>query len=246
MAITDRDRKILWGLSGNSCAKCGAELVREPSIEGDPHAVVGEECHIVARSPDGPRGDAASIGDDTYSNLILLCASCHAEVDDQPARFTVEVLRSMKAKHEQPVAERLAGSTTWSVKGGDRPVKLDLLENGDQVVRLVTESHQSTFDRPDGLTSAERAAVGSFLQDCRDWGDILGDLGPEAEMQAADGFEHHLNELMNMGFVVLGAKRRLTLVTGKSDESPWIDSAVKVMRAEDFIEATLSAAASSS
>jgi hypothetical protein len=54
MAIKAETRKRLWGRSGNRCAKCRAELVR--SDEGGlPGALVGEEAHIIARSPGGAR-----------------------------------------------------------------------------------------------------------------------------------------------------------------------------------------------
>jgi hypothetical protein len=60
----------------------------------------GEECHIVAQSPGGPR--AAEIADvDGYQNLILLCRKHHKQVDDQRAHFTVERLKEIKREHEQ-------------------------------------------------------------------------------------------------------------------------------------------------
>lgn len=41
---------------------------------------------------------------DKYPNLILLCKTHHKQVDDQPAQYTVERLREIKAKHEREVA----------------------------------------------------------------------------------------------------------------------------------------------
>lgn len=102
MSVTDHTRKVLWAFSRNTCARCGLQLVRAPEVATDRHAIVGQECHIVARSVDGPRGlAAADVADlDGLDNLILLCASCHAIVDSQPARYSVDELRALKAKHE--------------------------------------------------------------------------------------------------------------------------------------------------
>jgi hypothetical protein len=60
--------------------------------------VIGQEAHIVARSPGGPR--AGQIADpDGYDNLILLCSKDHKRIDDQEGFFTVEYLKSMKLAH---------------------------------------------------------------------------------------------------------------------------------------------------
>ncbi len=100
MAIRDRDRKLLWGRSASRCAICREELI-EPSTAGDRESVVGEEAHIVARSPGGPRGNHVDEHRaDGYENLILLCPRHHKMVDDQPIAYGVEVLRSIKSLHE--------------------------------------------------------------------------------------------------------------------------------------------------
>jgi hypothetical protein len=65
---------------------------------------VGEEAHIVAREPGGPRGGAGPGGDE-YSNLVLLCPTHHRIVDDRPDEYTVERLLEFKSEHEARVAE---------------------------------------------------------------------------------------------------------------------------------------------
>ncbi|WP_051222211.1 HNH endonuclease [Conexibacter woesei] len=75
---------------------------------GDREAVLGNECHIVARSAVGPRGAADPDGTvDDYGNLILLCANDHKLVDDQPAKYTPECLKDIKKTHEGWVDEAL-------------------------------------------------------------------------------------------------------------------------------------------
>ncbi len=101
---------MLWGRAANRCAMpdCRIELVMDAS-ETDDESLIGEECHIVARSPDGPRGDVSFPKEriDKYDNLILLCRVHHKLIDDQPATYTVEKLKQIKSMHEKWVKESL-------------------------------------------------------------------------------------------------------------------------------------------
>lgn len=103
MPITNRTRKILWVKAGGRCSICRVQLVSEATDADDP-SVFGEEAHIVAQSPNGPRaGDVANV--DAYGNLILLCRKHHKQVDDQDSYFTVERLREIKRSHETWAAD---------------------------------------------------------------------------------------------------------------------------------------------
>lgn len=63
-------------------------------------------AHIVAASPDGPRGDAtlsAQLADD-IDNVMLMCHDHHRLIDhEQVAEHPVERLREMKKKHEDRI-----------------------------------------------------------------------------------------------------------------------------------------------
>ena len=83
MAISERDVKLLWGRAGGCCSKPGCAIDLTKEVEGGDDYVIGEMAHMIARSPDGPRGRAGG-GDDTYANLILLCPTHHREVDKAP------------------------------------------------------------------------------------------------------------------------------------------------------------------
>ncbi len=108
MAISDHDRKILWGRSGSRCALCRTPLVAAKTTT-DPEAIAGDECHIVARARGGPRaGDPSEGQNDAYDNLILLCKVDHKVVDDQPIEYPIERLRRMKEEHETWVADTLS------------------------------------------------------------------------------------------------------------------------------------------
>jgi hypothetical protein len=106
MTISPRTTKMLWGRSSGLCSICRKELVVE-NTGADAEALIGDMCHMVAESEDGPRGQSALTSEqrDRYENLILLCRNHHAEIDGQPATFPVKRLKTIKAEHEQWVRE---------------------------------------------------------------------------------------------------------------------------------------------
>jgi hypothetical protein len=81
-------------------------------MEGEAGAtLIGEECHIVAREQDGPRGESELGREerDDYENLILLCCNHHALIDGDAAGWPVARVKAMKAEHEAWVRGSLAG-----------------------------------------------------------------------------------------------------------------------------------------
>lgn len=105
--------KRLFAMSGNCCAfpKCRNTLVDEPSGK-----VIGQICHISARSSEGPRFDDALTDEQRHSfeNLILLCPIHHQVIDDDPVAYTIERLQQMKSNHEasQPTISALSDAAT--------------------------------------------------------------------------------------------------------------------------------------
>lgn len=89
--------KKLYGLSAGRCNICKA-LLFEESIH------IGEMAHVIAKSSNGTRGDIVNANDNSYENLILLCANDHTRVDQDPFNFTVEVLHQIKNEHESYIA----------------------------------------------------------------------------------------------------------------------------------------------
>lgn len=140
VGISDKDRKILWGRSGNRCAMCRRVLVAERTATDD-EAVVGDEAHIAARSAGGPRhGDCPPSATDRYENLILLCRVDHKLVDDQPLHYTSAHLRQLKAKHERWVNHLLSdaepGRTTTTKPPRQLPAATRLLGRDTDLVAL--------------------------------------------------------------------------------------------------------------
>lgn len=109
MSITLKTQRMLWGRAANRCAICRNELVID-ATETDDESVVGEECHIVAKSKEGPRGNSSLTDEQRskFNNLILLCCTHHKTVDDQPGEYTVDRLTKMKADHENWVRSSLS------------------------------------------------------------------------------------------------------------------------------------------
>ncbi|MEN1930202.1 HNH endonuclease [Luteimonas sp. MJ250] len=103
---------MLWGRAANRCAICRDELVMDAS-ETDDESVVGEACHIVASSAEGPRGDSPLTPEqrDKYANLILLCNIHHKQIDDQFIAFSIERLNTLKRTHEDWVRIQLGFDT---------------------------------------------------------------------------------------------------------------------------------------
>jgi hypothetical protein len=82
----------------------------------DDESVVGDECHIVSREPNGPRYDPGfPLEDiDSYQNLILLCKVHHKMVDDQAETFTASILRQLRGNHEAWVSRALESAVVSS------------------------------------------------------------------------------------------------------------------------------------
>ncbi len=92
-SITNSVIKRLYGLSAGRCNICKASV-----FEGEVH--IGEMAHVIAKNSGGPRGDVNNTNNNSYDNLILLCANHHIEVDKRPSYYTVDKLKSIKRDHE--------------------------------------------------------------------------------------------------------------------------------------------------
>lgn len=67
-------------------------------------------AHIVASSPDGPRGNKDSYElSNKLENLMLMCQEHHKLIDDNPEQYTVQKLKNMKNQQEQKIEYILDG-----------------------------------------------------------------------------------------------------------------------------------------
>ncbi|WP_445336054.1 HNH endonuclease signature motif containing protein [Citrobacter koseri] len=106
--ITTAAIKKLYGLSAGQCNICRASLFKE-------QVHIGQMAHVIAKSPKGPRGDDRLANDNSYENLILLCANDHILVDRDPSTYTVEKLHQIKREHEAYI-ESVTSNTLFSDK----------------------------------------------------------------------------------------------------------------------------------
>lgn len=206
--LSDRDRKLLWGRSGSLCAICSVPLIVAGSKESRA-AIIGEEAHIVGRSPAGPRGDAADRDRWSYENFILLCPSDHSTVDAQPEIYPAKRLRQIKQDHETWVALRLTNQDhsasprdfpeNWPLRLSDRQAEYAL------ITRVLEEAERERGTRVavvTGLGGVGKTALSSywFMQQ-RDRfysGQLLGDCsrrGHGSSVNVSDLLATFLREL---------------------------------------------------
>jgi hypothetical protein len=74
-------------------------------VQGE--TIVGEICHIKAKSKEGPRHGRSQTPEERhdYDNLILMCGNHHTVIDDDPDAYTVDRLFRMKRDHESVTTE---------------------------------------------------------------------------------------------------------------------------------------------
>lgn len=73
---------------------------------------IGGMALLVAKRIKGPRGTGALSprAGDSHRNHILLCPTCHSEIDRNARAYSVEQLQAFKMRHEHWVAETLLGN----------------------------------------------------------------------------------------------------------------------------------------
>ena len=101
----EKDIKILWAKAAGRCSmpKCPKKKLIEPTEDlPSSQDVFGQNAHIVAEEPGGPRGDSVlPIKErNRYPNLILLCKTHHEMVDQDVTAWPIEKLHQVKADHE--------------------------------------------------------------------------------------------------------------------------------------------------
>jgi hypothetical protein len=108
MPISDNTAKLLWGRAAGICSnpECRKDLT--VLVEENRSFNVGEMAHVIAKSPEGPRGENGG-GSDEYENLVLLCPTCHRTVDKAPeGMYPTELLHRWKTDHERAI--RVSGA----------------------------------------------------------------------------------------------------------------------------------------
>ena len=157
---------MLWGRAAGRCSKCRKDLYEDETETDDP-TLVGENCHIVAASDDGPRADPAMPIEqrDSYANLILLCRNDHKIVDTQVGEYTVQRLQDMKTEHEAWVRQQLGFD---EAKQHDDEQYAAIVDEWERLAHLgnwqAWSSHVLGGDHP-----SMRKEIDADLYRLRDW-----------------------------------------------------------------------------
>ncbi|MCA9470114.1 MAG: SAVED domain-containing protein [Nitrospira sp.] len=109
MSVTNIPEKVKIRLWGKAAGRCEYEGCNEPLwLDSLTKAEFNTAyiAHIIADSPDGPRGDPIYSEQlkAEISNLMLMCDKHHRLIDKEDvAGHTIERLQAMKAAHEQRI-----------------------------------------------------------------------------------------------------------------------------------------------
>lgn len=109
--ISSMNQNLLWAISGGRCEYDGCNEVLYTDILTKKHYNAAYIAHIVADSPDGPRGDTerSPLLANNISNLMLLCDKHHRLIDKEDVEGHPEYrLLEMKKKHEERIARQTA------------------------------------------------------------------------------------------------------------------------------------------
>ncbi len=157
MTIPPAEQRKVCERSGSRCA---FEQCRQVLTTVDPMTnevvTLGNIAHIVARSPDGPRGHDPMPGPerDRHTNLMLLCTAHHQLVDskESEASYPKERLLAMKEAHESWVEDRLGDQGFTAPK--QEMVSSRILATALPVERMARYVHsaESSARRPTDVT----------------------------------------------------------------------------------------------
>lgn len=224
MPISARDRKLLWGSTGNTCALCKCQL-KEDAKGADRVVVLGEEAHIVSEVPNGPRFRPMPRDQvDAYANLLLLCPSDHKKVDEQVTHFTEQHLLAIKREHERWVKDRLSATMPrFKIRDPqpDEPVALQRIKTGKQLMSIVAHTLAEKHDHPEPRSAEEAELMGGFFQNTFDYSEIWDDIGPSGRIQAEFSITDEINRLREAGLVVYAGARNHVLEGGMDGGAPW-------------------------
>lgn len=247
MAITDQDRKLLWGRAHNACALCRRPLTGEAESPHLAGLVFGVEAHIVARREDGPRGRGDRSDVDGYANLVLLCPEDHKRIDDQTDIYTVDKLHDIKSTHEAWAAAKFTGQTDPNdapfvqvMAKNEDAIPFDMMMTGKQLWDVVASASMYYFQTVEGDVDREAARLADdFLTTARDWGDVAQDVrdrGFSAVREAQESLQELLIELVGKGLFVYGRRVTRTIKGGVKPPSPWPTAWLVIMTADQVAD----------
>lgn len=157
--------------AGWICTICKCSTIF--GLSNDDSSSVGEGAHIKGVRVGSARHiDCQGKGD--VENGFWACPRCHKIIDDDPARYTVEQLLSLRASHESWIAQnrpdeilvkrrgallRLRGSPVWVKQDSHRPVPYRTA--GYEPYHRILKDVQSVEDSDDWVVVLVNPAASS-------------------------------------------------------------------------------------
>lgn len=102
VSIPDKDTLKLFSYSAGLCNFCKTPIVEE---HFESLSNFGERAHVYGKRKGSARFIEKNSNDNSYSNLILLCAKHHKLVDDHPKDYPANLLFSIKSDHEMRIRQ---------------------------------------------------------------------------------------------------------------------------------------------
>jgi hypothetical protein len=152
--ICESAKRELWARAAGRCEFRGCNKILHTHSLTRKKSNLGKISHIVAHSPDGPRGDpedSPRLAKD-ISNLMLTCHECGKMIDDRDKveEYPTDLLREFKREHEdrvrrltsiQPDAQTHVLIVQANI--GGQPVRI----NRQQVFNAVLPMYPTNEDR---------------------------------------------------------------------------------------------------
>jgi hypothetical protein len=240
MTPTISTRRKLWIAAGGRCSICRKHLITEPSDLGT-QTVIGEEAHIIAQRPNGPRGDVPYNHDiDHYDNLIALCLDHHREIDDDPQRWPVDKLREVKADHEKRIRRDFVeaqASPRVIVPESETEKGFSLVLNGRELWDCVAFAHAYKFGQPRDTTETEADYLAGAFDQIKDYGEIasfMESLTEQREAQRALGAL--MEDMLERGLALTARSLMLRIEGGVLPPGNWRQAEVYCWRYRDLLE----------
>jgi hypothetical protein len=187
MTISVKAQKMLWGRAAGRCSRPECrEYLYEDETEADEATLVGENCHIVAESDDGPRASPSMpVGQrNGYSNLILLCRKHHKVIDAQEHTYSVEVLHQMKRVHEAWVKQQLGFD---EAKQFDDEQYAGIVDEWQRLAHVAEWRAWASWALSNGQPKMS-AELDRDLSELRGW--LLSRVWPDRYPELRDAFEN--------------------------------------------------------
>lgn len=112
MSISVPNQKIVWAQCAGKCAICKTELIE--AITGNSLVLVGEMAHIEGEKPGAKRYNPgqSELERGSCENLILLCPTHHTLIDRDDIKYTVKLLKEIKAEHNAFISKSIKAELT--------------------------------------------------------------------------------------------------------------------------------------